>query len=124
VIYLDTHVLGALDRKDFRGFEKEALRLIDQDPDIRISPMILVELDFLEEIRRIREGQGLVERLIRNVGLRVCDRPFADIARAAAAEHWTRDPFDRIIVAQARLAKAPLITRDTTIQSHYGRAVG
>ncbi|MEI9811179.1 MAG: hypothetical protein WDO18_00250 [Acidobacteriota bacterium] len=39
-------------------------------------------------------------------------------------ERWTRDPFDRMIVAQARLAKAHLITRDTIIQTHYPKAIG
>jgi PIN domain nuclease of toxin-antitoxin system len=35
---------------------------------------------------------------------------------------WTRDPFDRIIVAQARLRGAPLLTKDRTIQTHHAEA--
>ena len=35
---------------------------------------------------------------------------------------WTRDPFDRIITAHASLQKAPLLTKDTTISSHYKKA--
>ncbi len=87
--------------------------------------MVLVELDFLHEIGRIDvSARMLLDALREDIRFSVCDRSFADVALAAAAERWTRDPFDRIIVAQARLAKAPLITRDTTIQSHYGKAVG
>jgi PIN domain nuclease of toxin-antitoxin system len=58
----------------------------------------------------------------RDIGLRVCDRPFSDVARQAAIEGWTRDPFDRLIVAQARLAKAALITRDTTMHANYAKS--
>ena len=36
---------------------------------------------------------------------------------------WTRDPFDRIITAQADLEKATLITKDATIRAHYSRAM-
>jgi PIN domain nuclease of toxin-antitoxin system len=125
LIYFDTHAVTALDTKNFRGYDKEALRLIEKETDFRVSPMVVIEMDLLYEIKRLADpAEAFLRDLEREFGLRVCDLPFADVARAAAVERWTRDPFDRIIVAQARLAKAPLITRDTTIQSHYGRAVG
>jgi PIN domain nuclease of toxin-antitoxin system len=38
--------------------------------------------------------------------------------RVAELPHHHRDPFDRLIVAQAVVAKAPLITRDRTIHRH------
>ncbi len=58
------------------------------------------------------------------IGLQVCDLPFEEVAFQATAESWTRDPFDRIIVAQARLAKAVLVTRDVTILANYNKAIG
>jgi PIN domain nuclease of toxin-antitoxin system len=125
LIYFDTHAVTALDSKDFRGYDKEALRLIEKDTDFRVSPMVVIEMDLLYEIGRLKDpAEAFLRDLERELGLHVCDRPFADVARAAASERWTRDPFDRIIVAQARIAKAPLITRDTTIQSHYSKALG
>ena len=36
---------------------------------------------------------------------------------------WTRDAFDRLIVAQAALDRAKLITRDRLILKHYPKAV-
>jgi PIN domain nuclease of toxin-antitoxin system len=36
---------------------------------------------------------------------------------------WTRDPFDRLLVATALLHEAPLITRDARIQEHFAGAV-
>ncbi|MEO8099159.1 MAG: PIN domain-containing protein [Acidobacteriota bacterium] len=66
----------------------------------------------------------IVAHLAADIGLKVCDLPFAAVARQASEETWTRDPFDRIIVAQARVANATLITRDETIQARYNRALG
>ena len=124
MIYLDTHVLPALGRGDLALFSKDARRLMDREPDLRISPMVLLELEYLKEIRRIRESSDvIVATLAAEIGLRVCDRSFEEIARQATEESWTRDPFDRMIVAQARLAGAVLITRDTTIQARYNKAI-
>ena len=36
---------------------------------------------------------------------------------------WTRDPFDRIIVAQAKIRNSALVTRDREIRLHYSKAV-
>jgi PIN domain nuclease of toxin-antitoxin system len=78
--------------------------------------MVIVEIDVLREIGRIDEGSAVIIGVLsRGLGLRVCDLPFPAVAAAAANLTWTRDPFDRLIVAQAVVAKAPLITRDRTI---------
>ena len=36
---------------------------------------------------------------------------------------WTRDPFDRLLVATALLHQAPLVTCDTRIQENFPGAV-
>jgi PIN domain nuclease of toxin-antitoxin system len=58
------------------------------------------------------------DALEQTVGLRVCDSSFASVVRLALEQSWTRDPFDRIIVAQAKLADAPLLTKDSVIRRH------
>lgn len=125
MIYLDTNAVVALDQADLRLFTKEARRLIDRDPDLRVSPIIFLELEYLREINRIRRsGETIMTNLSTSAGLRVCDRTFKEVARQAAAETWTRDPFDRIIVAHARIAQATLITRDTNMHARYAKALG
>lgn len=120
MIYLDTHVVVALRQGVIKGYSKEAQRLLDRDPDPRISPMVILELAFLRDIRRLRApAEEIVAALAADFGLRVCDRPFEQVARQAAQEAWTRDPFDRMIVAQARLAGQPLITLERTVHTHY-----
>ena len=43
--------------------------------------------------------------------------------RQALAEKWSRDPFDRLIVAHAKAQKTPLVTRDEKIRENYRLAV-
>jgi PIN domain nuclease of toxin-antitoxin system len=125
VTYLDTNAVVALVAADLRSLSKDARRLLDRETDIRVSPMVVLELELLREIRRVRGTMHAhINFLAADIGLRVCDQPFADVARQAAEEAWTRDPFDRMIVAQARLAGAPLITRDQTMQARYAKAIG
>ncbi len=87
--------------------------------------MVLLEFEYMNEIgRSALRGNDVLRKLEQEVGVRVCDLPFADVARAALDEKWTRDPFDRIIVAQARLnGLAPLISSDEEIAEHYPRTV-
>jgi len=39
------------------------------------------------------------------------------------SSEWTRDPFDRLIVAHAAANDARLLTKDEKIRRHYKRAV-
>ena len=125
MIYLDTHVVEEICQRNFRALSKEARRLMNREVEFRISPMVLLELEYLHEIGRIRLGaQEILTRFGASIGLRVCDLPFHDVAWQAASESWTRDPFDRVIVAQARLAKAVLISRDSDVLRNYHKAIG
>jgi len=124
MVYLDTHVVAALDRRELDSFSRRAIEAIERADDIRISPMVVLELEYLRQIKRIKDAaMHIVNDLSVSIGLRICDLPFADVALQAVDEDWTRDPFDRIIVAQARLAKATLITRDTAIHKRYDKAL-
>jgi PIN domain nuclease of toxin-antitoxin system len=67
--------------------------------------------------------QDILVKLNAEAGLTICDHPFPIIAEIALGETWTRDPFDRIIVAQARAnGVAPLLTKDEAIQKNYSNA--
>ena len=89
-----------------------------------ISPMVLLELEYLYELKRTaRPGREVLETLRLDVGLQVCDLPFDAVVLGALGQSWTRDPFDRLIVSQASLRRAPLLTKDRSIHEHYPRAV-
>lgn len=101
-----------------------AARKLIETERVLVSPLVLVELQYLIEIGRFTDSVDDVLRVLeRDLGLRICDRPFEHVARRALLENWTRDPFDRLIVSQAALHEAPLVTRDRRIRRHYPRAL-
>lgn len=119
MIYLDTHACAWLYLGRLNLLPKRVLERIDRADELRISPMVALELDLMHEIGRTAQpSRAVVASLGAKIGIRVCDLPFPAVAAAAASLTWTRDPFDRLIVAQAVVAKAPLVTRDRTIHRH------
>ena len=124
IVYLDTNAAVFLAQRDVARFHPRARRLIEHG-SLRISPMVLLEFEYMSEIgRSALRAQDILRKLEQELGVSVCDLPFADVARAALDEKWTRDPFDRIIVTQARLnGLAPLISSDEEIAEHYPRTV-
>jgi PIN domain nuclease of toxin-antitoxin system len=124
VIYLDTHALIWLNPGEAAGLTDSARRAIDTDDELYLSPMVLLELENLHEIRRFRyTAEDWMANIGAYFGIRVCTYPFGLVMNQALREKWTRDPFDRIIVAHARARKAPLITSDRNILRHYDLAV-
>lgn len=122
--YLDTHVVAWLYGGKRAKLSVSARRHIDADSDLRISPIVELELEYMFEIGRARSGaQEVLTRLEVELGLQVCRLPFPQVIRAAGEERWTRDPFDRIIVAQAKANGAGLVTSDERILRNYGLAV-
>ena len=77
-------------------------------------------LRLLQERERPREE--LIEQLRRTIDLQISDTPFSQVVAQALRHTWTRDPFDRIITAQAALGQHRLLTKDRTIRDHYQRA--
>jgi PIN domain nuclease of toxin-antitoxin system len=122
--YIDTHVVIWLCEGATAKLTKPAALAIDSS-QLEISPMVLVELEYLFEIKRIvKPAMALFDQLQTLIGLRMSEHPFPAVAQTAVFETWTRDPFDRIIVAQARSdGYSGLITADTKIQEHYSKTI-
>jgi PIN domain nuclease of toxin-antitoxin system len=123
LIYLDTHIVAWLFAGRIELLPPAVRKMLDEN-DLLISPIVVLELQYLYEIRRTAEpAQVVVESLEDEIGLKVCDQPFAHVIGVALDQQWTRDPFDRILVAQAALLEAPLVTSDRNIRDHYPHAV-
>ena len=124
MIYLDTHVVLWLYALRGEGLSRRAYQLIEESATILISPMVLLELTYLYEIERLKvESDQIYRYLKEKIRLKLCTRPFFDIIQLASKQSWTRDPFDRIITAQAAIDHNALVTKDITIRQHYPKAV-
>jgi PIN domain nuclease of toxin-antitoxin system len=122
--YLDTHVVAWLYAGGSTALPSATAAVLEQAAELWVSPMVRLELQYLYEIGRVAEpALAVLDTLEAAMGLVTCQAPFAAVVKRAESESWTRDPFDRIIVAQAALFDASLVTKDSTIRSHYGRAV-
>jgi len=124
IAYLDTQALVWLSQGSLDDISPKVTRLIEQ-ADLYYSPMVFFELELLFEIKRIKQSARDIQRKVEfELGVRLCDLPFPMIAAAALDEKWTRDPFDRLIVANAKAnGFAWLISADESIRQHYPRAV-
>jgi PIN domain nuclease of toxin-antitoxin system len=122
--YLDTHVVVWLCENKPERLSRPAIDAI-QNHDLLISPAVLIELNFLHQIRRIiRNPLELAKQLRMQLGVQVCNHPFPDTAETALFETWTRDPFDLLIVSHAKANNySPLVTQDEKIRRHYPKAV-
>jgi PIN domain nuclease of toxin-antitoxin system len=95
MIYADTHVVAWLYAGRADLIPSRARASLDNQP-VLVSPMVALELQYLFETGRTSApAQRVLEAI----------------------------PFDRIIVAQAALRRAPLVSADTTIRANYNRAV-
>jgi PIN domain nuclease of toxin-antitoxin system len=121
-MYLDTHAAVWLAAGQLERFSPRARLLIDEH-DLLLSPIVLLEMQFLKEIGRLAVSPGKLMLVLSEVGVRVCDKPFETIVLSALACTWTRNPFDRIIVAHAALDHDLLLSKDRTVLGHYKRAV-
>jgi PIN domain nuclease of toxin-antitoxin system len=75
------------------------------------------------EVGRATEpAETVVSDLVGRVGLRMSDAPFSRVVEQALRQSWPRDPFDRLIVANAIVDNAPLLTFDDTLCAHCNLA--
>ena len=124
IVYIDTHVVAWLYEEGYGCLPEKATTEIDHCDDLRISPMVQLELQYLYEIDRVSTPPTpVLEELKALIGLTICNHSFPEIINKAAKETWTRDPFDRIIVSQSKLLNAPLITKDRLIHDHYKSSI-
>jgi len=123
-LYLDTHILVWLYQDGATRLTSQGVRAVETAEQLLISPMVELELTYLHEISRINcTALAILDSLRRDIGLETCNLPFAAVIGATLTLAWTRDPFDRIIAAQAAHRDSPLLTADQNIRAHYPAAI-
>ena len=123
VIFLDTHIVAWL----YAGLVdkiSEAAKQAIEDHDLLISPMVLLELQYLFEIGRITaKPDTMIKNLFTAIGLKISETPLQLIIEAALKINWTRDVFDRLLSAEAMVAGGGFITADENIKSNLKLAI-
>lgn len=123
ILHLDTHVVVWLYAGDRTRFPARAQAALDHGRLV-YSPVVGLELAFLNEIGRITEEPVRILDYLRDrIGLLPDETPYLVAVRAAESLIWTRDPFDRLITGAAVAGNHPLLTRDRIIRTHYHNAV-
>lgn len=119
VLHLDTHVVVWLYAGEHDRFA-EALRQRLDTASLRFSPMVRLELTYLHEIGTLTEAPDrILTELESAVGLGEDTHPFGRVIDMAERTTFTRNPFDRVITAQALCAQALLATKDARIRATH-----
>lgn len=122
LIRLDTHVVVWLFAGDRNRLSPAAIDALEASVPT-ISPIVQLELTYLHEIGRLTvSGAEIVGDLHERIGLRLSEVSLSAVVHAASSLSWTRDPFDRLIVADALAASATLLTKDETIAANCSLA--
>src|ERR1700678_585527 len=115
VIHLDTHVIVWLYEGKIEKLGRDSRRAIESS-NLIASPAAVLELEFLHEIGKLKpSATRVMTALAADIGLQICDMTFRAVVDRALHEDWGRDPFDRLIVANAKAASAPLVSKDERI---------
>ena len=116
-ILLDTHfVIWITTRAD----RFDAFPWLDAYRPWGVSPVSLLEIQYLAEVGRIRLRNPAFHRALGRDSRFVVDEvPLLTLIREACELSWTRDPFDRLIAAHSGARRTPLCTVDRRIRAHH-----
>ncbi|GIF41031.1 type II toxin-antitoxin system VapC family toxin [Actinoplanes xinjiangensis] len=115
-LLLDTHVVlwWLTDDPTLSAEIKERL---DHEPDVYISPATIWEVAIKQSLGKLEKPADLPER-IRDSGFRHLNITAEHALVAERLPLIHRDPFDRMLIAQAKVEHLTLVTRDAHIQKY------
>jgi PIN domain nuclease of toxin-antitoxin system len=115
-LLLDTHVVlwWLTDDPTLAAEIKERL---DHEPDVYISPVTIWEVAIKQSIGKLDKPADLPE-CIRDSGFRHLSITAEHGIVAGRLPLIHRDPFDRMLVAQAQIEHLTLVTRDAEIPKY------
>lgn len=122
-VYLDTHAVVWLYTKELNKFSKNGLEILKRNY-LLISSMVKLELQYLYDKRRVNvPPEQVIGSLQQVIHLNICQKNWLDIVNIALTCDFTRDAFDRLIVAHAMLDHDILISKDENLTKHYKNCV-
>jgi Uncharacterized protein conserved in bacteria len=115
-LLLDTHVVLWGITAD-SSLSDEFLDRLRHDPDIFLSPVTLWEIIIKQAAGKLGGPPDLAER-VRDMGFRELPVTHAHAIAAGRLPVHHRDPFDRMLIAQAIVENLTLVTRDAGIRRY------
>lgn len=123
IVYLDTHIVVWLYAGLTEKLTENAKKAIN-DREVLISQMVRLELQYLFEVGRIKaKPSSMIKSLSKSIDLRISDCPLSEIIDEALKIKWTRDVFDRLLVAEAATKRVGFITADEHIKTNLKQAI-
>ena len=90
-----------------------------------VSPVSLLEIQFLAEIGRIEvRNPQFTDALVEDPRFVIDEIPLVPLMRRAIELTWTRDPFDRLIAAHSSVRRVPLCTTDRNLRDNHPLIAG
>jgi PIN domain nuclease of toxin-antitoxin system len=124
ISYLDTNIVVFLHSGNAARLSRRAIEQIEST-DLLVSAMVMLELEMLYEKGTINyTASQILSDLNQQIGVSVCQLPMAVVMNSALQIKWTREPGDRVIVANAIANnEVPLVTSDRRIHEQYPNAI-
>ncbi|MGI9280865.1 MAG: type II toxin-antitoxin system VapC family toxin [Endozoicomonas sp.] len=123
MVLIDTHIAVFLHANELGKLSRGACDVLESH-DIVLPEIARLELQYLYEINRIAyPPEQIVADLYGDIGLASSNTPVNSLIQTAINIHWTRDVFDRLIVADALFRNCSLVTRDNKIIEHFPKAL-
>lgn len=86
--------------------------------------MVKLELQYLYDKKRVNAPPDEVINSLKQVlHLNICQKNWLDIVNIALTCDFTRDAFDRLIVAHAMLDNSILINKDENLTEYYKHCI-
>ena len=121
--FLDTHAAVFLWEGRAEAFGSKSQDLLERSA-LFVSPLVRLELQFLREVGKLKvDADQILGSLASDARVVATEDPLDALVPLAMPLTWTRDPFDRLLVATALLHQAPLVTRDARIHENFAGAV-
>ncbi|MBI4412305.1 MAG: PIN domain-containing protein [Deltaproteobacteria bacterium] len=120
-VLIDTHVLIWVLTKSGK---LKGLPWIDRFSVLTVSPISLLEIRLLREIRRLSvDFTEILANLKQDERFCIDNASLDELCATAYDLSWTRDPFDRLLVAHSIVSDLPFGTEDVKIREHYSNVL-